>query len=78
MEQLWELAVAGPAAVMVTCTVHHEELPEAAPHPAPSLDSPDSPTSGRFHECYVVRCHLHGVEEGDAAAEPWVKAAWES
>lgn len=77
MERLWELAVAGPVAVMVTCAVHCEGLPEVVPHPAPSPDSPDSPTCGRLHDCHVVRCQSYGVEEGAAAAGEWVTAAWE-
>lgn len=77
MEQLWGLAAAGPAAATATFAVHREELPEAVPYPVPSPDSPDSPTRGRVRNCYVVRCQLHGVEEGAAAAGEWGTAAWE-
>lgn len=69
--------VAAPVAAMVTCAVHCEELPEGVPCPAPSPDSPGSPTCGRCHDGYVVRCQSYGGGEGAAAAGEWVTAAWE-
>lgn len=68
-ELLRELAGAGVEAVMGTYFVHHDEPFEVPPHPAPSPDSPDSPTPGRAHECCYVHCRSDGVvEEGAAAA----------
>lgn len=79
-EVLQEPAGAGAEAVMGAHIVHYDEPFEVPPHPAPSPDSPDSPTPGRVHESCLVHCRSGGVVEevaAAAAAEAQVTAAWE-